>query len=63
MIDCRYGSPGFVTKEYKDFAEWYIKTFSAGILEVILGVLDQHRRKIFVSPRVLRQTLKYIEQG
>ncbi len=27
-----YGSPGSVTKEYKDFAEWYLKTFSHGIL-------------------------------
>lgn len=31
----RYGSPGFVSKEYKEFASWFLKTFSAGILEVI----------------------------
>ncbi|PSN35756.1 Importin-7 [Blattella germanica] len=36
----RYGSPGNVTKEYKEFAEWYLKTFSAGILEVLLKILD-----------------------
>lgn len=32
----RYGSPGNVSKEYKEFAGWFIKTFSAGILEVLL---------------------------
>ena len=24
----RYGSPGNVTKEYTEFSEWYLKTFS-----------------------------------
>lgn len=42
----RYGSPGNVTKEYKEFSEWYLQTFSAGILEVLLKILDQYRRKI-----------------
>lgn len=59
----RYGSPGNVTKEYKEFAEWYLKTFSAGILEVLLKILDQYRRKIYVSPRVIQQTINYINQG
>ncbi|KAF4523654.1 hypothetical protein B566_EDAN013249, partial [Ephemera danica] len=53
----RYGSPGFVTKEYKDFAEWYIKTLSAGILEVLLGLLEQHRLKDFLSPVTAAQAL------
>jgi hypothetical protein len=59
----RYGSPGNVTKEYKEFAEWYLKTFSAGILEVLLKILDQYRRKIYVSPRVIQQTINYINRG
>ncbi|XP_046689016.1 importin-7-like [Homalodisca vitripennis] len=59
----RYGSPGNVTKDYKDFAEWYLKTFSGGILEVLLKILDQYRRKTYVSPRVLQQTLNYINIG
>jgi hypothetical protein len=59
----RYGSPGNVTKEYKEFAEWYLKTFSAGILEVLLKILDQYRRKIYISPRVMQQTINYINQG
>ncbi|KAK7864998.1 hypothetical protein R5R35_000025 [Gryllus longicercus] len=59
----RYGSPGNVSHEYREFSEWYLKTFSAGILEVLLKVLDQYRRKIYVSPRVLQQTINYINQG
>ncbi|KAK6629508.1 hypothetical protein RUM43_003325 [Polyplax serrata] len=59
----RYGSPGNVLNEYKDFSEWYLKTFSGGVIEVLLKVLDQYRRKIYVSPRVLHQTLNYINQG
>ncbi|RZF47984.1 hypothetical protein LSTR_LSTR002050 [Laodelphax striatellus] len=56
----RYGSPGNVVKEYEEFADWYLKTFSGGILEVLLKILDQYRRKQYVSPRVLQQTLNYI---
>jgi hypothetical protein len=63
ILPFRYGSPGNVTKEYKEFAEWYLKTFSAGILEVLLKILDQYRRKIYISPRVIQQTINYINQG
>lgn len=52
-----------MAKEYSEFAEWYLKTFSAGILEVLLKILDQYRRKIFVSPRVIQQSLNYINQA
>lgn len=33
-----------MTKEYKEFAEWYLKTFSGGILTSMLKNLDQYRR-------------------
>ena len=56
----RYGSPGSVTKEYKEFAEWYLKTFSGGILTSMLKNLDQFRRKTYVSPRVMQQALNYV---
>ena len=56
----RYGSPGSVTKEYKEFAEWYLKTFSGGILTSMLKNLDQFRRKMYVSPRVMQQALNYV---
>ena len=51
----RYGSPGNVSAEYKDFSEWFLKTFSQGILSSILKVLDAYRRGIYVSPRVMQQ--------
>lgn len=63
LYNYRYGSPGNVTKEYKEFAEWYLQTFSAGILEVLLKILDQYRRKIYISPRVIQQSINYINQG
>ncbi|XP_020286261.1 importin-7 [Pseudomyrmex gracilis] len=56
----RYGSPGNVAKEYKEFAEWYLQTFSAGILEVLLKILDQYRKKVWVSPRVMQQSINYL---
>jgi len=56
----RYGSPGSVTKEYKEFSEWFLKTFSSGILTSMLKNLDQYRRKMYVSPRVMQQALNYI---
>jgi len=56
----RYGSPGSVTKEYKEFADWYLKTFSGGILSSMLKNLDQYRQKVYVSPRVMQQALNYI---
>lgn len=59
----RYGSPGTVSNEYKDFSAWYLKTFSGGIIEVLLKILDSYRRKFFVSPRVLQQTLSYLDQA
>ncbi len=39
----RYGSPGNVSSEYKQFSEWFLKTFSQGILGSILKVLDVYR--------------------
>jgi len=56
----RYGAPGSVNKEYKEFAEWYLKTFSGGILMAMLKNLDQYRQKMYVSPRVMQQALNYI---
>lgn len=59
----RYGSPGSVTKEYRDFAEYFLKAYSAGILEVLLKLLDQYRQKIYISPRVLQLALNYINEA
>lgn len=59
----RYGSPGNVTKEYKDFSEYYLKAFSEGIILVLLKILDEKRRQTYISPRVLQLTLNYIDQA
>lgn len=58
----RYGSPGnVVSREYQSFAEWYLPTFTNGILNAMLKVLDQYRNNIYVSPRVLTEILNYIK--
>lgn len=60
----RYGSPGnVVSKEYEEFAKWYLETFTAGILDVILKTLDQYRKKIYVSPRVMTDCLNYLKNA
>ncbi|XP_052799947.1 importin-7-like isoform X2 [Mya arenaria] len=59
----RYGSPGNVTKDYNQFAEWYLKAFSGGVMQVLLKVLDQYRQKMYVAPRVLQQSLNFLNQG
>ncbi|PIO00701.1 hypothetical protein AB205_0038510 [Aquarana catesbeiana] len=59
----RYGSPGSVTKEYIEFSEFFVKTYAVGVLQVLLKVLEQHRQKQYVAPRVLQQTLNYLNLG
>uniref|UniRef100_A0A1A8MG02 Importin 8 n=1 Tax=Nothobranchius pienaari TaxID=704102 RepID=A0A1A8MG02_9TELE len=59
----RYGSPGNVTKEYCQFADFFLKTYAVGIQQVLLKVVDQHRQRQYVSPRVLQQCLNYLNQG
>lgn len=60
----RYGSPkNVVSEKYYEFAEWYMPTFTQGVLEVCLKVLDQYRNRIYVSPRVLTDVLAYIKNA
>ncbi|XP_076023585.1 importin-8 isoform X2 [Genypterus blacodes] len=59
----RYGSPGNVTKEYFEFADFFLKTYAVGIQQVLLKVVDQHRRELYVTPRILQQCLNYLSQG
>ncbi|XP_075439514.1 importin-8-like isoform X2 [Ascaphus truei] len=59
----RYGSPGNVTKEYFEFSEFFLKTYAVGIQQVLLKVLEQHRQKQYIAPRVLQQTLNYLNLG
>ncbi|XP_061663321.1 importin-8 isoform X2 [Syngnathoides biaculeatus] len=59
----RYGSPGNVTKDYVEFADFFLKTYAVGFQQVLLKVVDQYRRKEYVTPRVLQQCLTYFNQG
>lgn len=59
----RYGSPGNVTKDYFEFADFFLKTYAVGLQQVLLKVVDQHRQKQYVTPRVLQQCLLYLSQG
>ena len=60
----RYGSPGnVVSKEYEEFSKWYLETFSTGILQVQFKVLDDYRKKQWVSPRVLTDILNYMKNS
>jgi uncharacterized membrane protein YobD (UPF0266 family) len=58
----RYGSPGSVAQEYQQFAVFYVKTFSAGVIEIILRILDQYRNKIYIPPRVMQMCMHYLNQ-
>ncbi|XP_041929770.1 importin-7 isoform X2 [Alosa pseudoharengus] len=59
----RYGSPGNTTKEYAEFAELFLKGYAVAAQQVLLKVLYQYKEQHYVAPRVLQQTLNYINQG
>lgn len=60
----RYGSPGnVVSKEYEEFAKWYLNTFSSGVLQVQFKVLGEFRNKNYVSPRVMTDILNYMKNS
>lgn len=59
----RYGSPGSVGKEYVEFAEFFLKAYTEGILQVVLRMLDQHRHKVYLAPRVLQHALNYLRHA
>lgn len=59
-----YGSPrSVVSEKYEKFADWYLPTFTQGVLEVMLKILDQYRNRIYVSPRVLSDVLAYLKNA
>uniref|UniRef100_A0A8C5DJT8 Importin N-terminal domain-containing protein n=1 Tax=Gouania willdenowi TaxID=441366 RepID=A0A8C5DJT8_GOUWI len=59
----RYGSPGNTTKEYAEFADLFLKEYAVPAQQVLLKVLYQYKENQYVAPRVLQQTLNYINQG
>lgn len=36
---------------------------TVSVTQILLRVLDQYRRKVFVAPRVLQQTINYLKNG
>ncbi|XP_028967822.1 importin-7 [Galendromus occidentalis] len=57
----RYGSPSSVSKEYKQFADYYVKTFSQGVIATLLqSVFEPYRQGQYVSYRVLQEALSYL---
>ncbi|XP_033846015.1 importin-7 [Periophthalmus magnuspinnatus] len=59
----RYGSPGNTTKEYTEFADFFLKEYAVAAQQVLLKVLYQYKTSQYVAPRVLQQTLNFINQG
>jgi len=59
----RYGCPGSEEKEYNEFADFYDKHHSEKVTGLMLKILDQHRKKEYVAPRILQQALNYLSQG
>uniref|UniRef100_A0AAY4EAX3 Importin N-terminal domain-containing protein n=1 Tax=Denticeps clupeoides TaxID=299321 RepID=A0AAY4EAX3_9TELE len=59
----RYGSPGNTTKEYAEFAELFLKGYAVAAQQVLLKVLYHYKENQYVAPRVLQQTLNYLNQG
>lgn len=62
MFD-RYGCPGSEEKIYQQFADFYDKKFSEMATKIMLQLLDQHRRKEYVTPRIIHHALSYLTQG
>lgn len=59
----RYGTPANVIKKHKPFAEWFLKSFTEQIINVLLNICEVYRRKTFVSKSVLSQTLEYFSSA
>lgn len=51
-----------MAQEYVQFASFYVKTFSTGVIDIILRILDQYRNKVYVPPRVMQMGLNYLNQ-
>ena len=59
----RYGSPTSVLKEYKEFSEYFLKTWAAGLLNNIMTLLAGHANGAYLTPRVLQQAINYMNTG
>jgi hypothetical protein len=62
MFD-RYGSPGGVTKEYKEFAQYYLNNYSEGALQVVFKLMELYRSGAFVAEKVMRDGILYLKNA
>ncbi|GAB1607703.1 importin-7-like isoform X1 [Argonauta hians] len=59
----KYGSPGKVNREYKQFSEWYLRTFPRNIIPTLINILGKSDDNNYISPRVLRMILNYLNRS
>ncbi|UJR37907.1 hypothetical protein I4U23_030595 [Adineta vaga] len=63
----RHGSPANLPKgpssERLEFANFYLKGFSAKVITLVFNTLEAYRQKIYVSPRVVQLSLNYLRES
>eukprot|EP00041_Stephanoeca_diplocostata_P015599 m.298645 g.298645 ORF g.298645 m.298645 type:complete len:1040 (-) comp20094_c0_seq2:338-3457(-) len=59
----RYGTVSQAQEEYKSFAEVFSREYSAGVLEIMWNSIKQYRAGAYMSPRVVTEILRYIENA
>jgi len=59
----RYGCPSTCNAEHKKFSQWYMRTFSEGINNVLLSIMNRYAEGEYISPRVMHLILSYIDCG
>ncbi|CAF3526399.1 unnamed protein product [Rotaria sp. Silwood1] len=63
----RHGSPANLPKgqthEKVEFANFYLKGYSAKVIQLIFGILETYRQKVYVSSRVLQLCLNYLRES
>ncbi|CAI9738711.1 importin-7-like isoform X1 [Octopus vulgaris] len=59
----KYGSPGKVNREYKQFSEWYLRTFPRNVIPILINILGNNDENNYIAPRVLRLILNYLNRS
>ncbi|CAF4412562.1 unnamed protein product, partial [Rotaria magnacalcarata] len=48
--------------EKVEFANFFLKGYSAKVIQLIFAILEAYRQKIYVSPRVVQLCLNYLRE-
>ncbi|CAF3319814.1 unnamed protein product [Rotaria socialis] len=63
----RHGSPANLPKgqshEKVEFANFFLKGYSAKVIQLIFAILEAYRQKVYVSPRVVQLCLNYLRES